>query len=1131
MRLLSSFWWRAGACLVVVASAWAQEELPPGATVRGKTSGIGDLPLVAETPLVVTVPADAADAVLRVKAGKDPKGVAIYLNTDVKGTPFEVDLRAKDFITPLTKKVWSDAYLEGYRGSSRFFTRPNPTFAKEDRIKLLAQSWESLPAASDHVTNVEFRRTETGVRIWFDGKFIQEQPLAGQLLNYEVRLPAGAELQAFRFQKKAPPDLLALPLQDYARPGAGPVEVTLTPEAKLPEGLPAKGGAWPEIALGGLGRLNSPADDLVTYAWQRSGLDALPEVCIFSVPLESYSWAHVLCAAEEDPAKARAFTLRLTRYGTSRGAAMADTVVRLPEPGATPDPDCRSVGTVKLGDKTVPLWLVRVPIKSGLITDLLTTDQRKSRNYPNPRYLDIEVLDPLDGVDETDAFPPSLGPTGRTYTPRSNPRGLQSAVHLLGISLERSPATLTVEANTPVNMFYAADAPEFKVTVKAVRDGAFTLAWDFADLDGKIAATGTKPLTFTGEKREETVTIPVQATNGWYATRWRLLSADGRAFIDHRSTFVMLSPDTRKAGFESAHGTWWFHWAHGGEPNIARVGPMLQRAGLRHTILPKTLPESLTAPYGVTAWNIGWFRSKNPDPVARLAEHEAFIREQLALYPSLDKILVGHESGAAGALFPSELWGDLPAAPDAEVEAKWRERIDYYTALAKLVRAKFPQLKLQFGNDGDSLKTTAGLLRRGFPREYIDLLATEDLGQTIITEKAIPGGLQSAWYLRETARVLGYPDIPPTACHEWMGRRDMMLGLGGQAEYYVRDVLHAKAYGFQTIAIGTVHDAGNGYYHTGWGAGGLCYRYPAMDPKPSYAAIATVTRVLDSAKFERAVPTGSLSAYVLEFRRGDEWIYATWVPRGRREVKLTFPAATDTTLVDLYGREKTSQQAEITLTASTAAQYLVTKSRLASVSAGRSWFPEDAPPQNPTMVDPLDSLASFLVQPASDKRLERLTGDYMPHRTQGKFEVREVEDSEKGKCLEVELKPAGDLWDVTHEYAVLKFKNPITAAGPFDNAGVWVKGNSGWGEIMWEFQDARGVSWLSQGVYMDWPGQIAINFDGWNFLRLPLRPDLNWRKDIKITGLVVTMPRKALYLTEMERVMELKVRVKDLSVF
>ena len=51
--------------------------------------------------------------------------------------------------------------------------------------------------------------------------------------------------------------------------------------------------------------------------------------------------------------------------------------------------------------------------------------------------------------------------------------------------------------------------------------------------------------------------------------------------------------------------------------------------------------------------------------------------------------------------------------------------------------------------------------------------------------------------------------------------------------------------------------------------------------------------------------------------------------------------------------------------------------------------------------------------------------------------------------------------------------------------GVWVKGNSGWGEIMWEMQDAKGATYLSQGIYMDWPGNISINFDGWNFLRLP----------------------------------------------
>jgi hypothetical protein len=84
---------------------------------------------------------------------------------------------------------------------------------------------------------------------------------------------------------------------------------------------------------------------------------------------------------------------------------------------------------------------------------------------------------------------------------------------------------------------------------------------------------------------------------------------------------------------------------------------------------------------------------------------------------------------------------------------------------------------------------------------------------------------------------------------------------------------------------------------------------------------------------------------------------------------------------------------------------------------------------------------------------------------------------------------------------------------------------------MWEMKNARGGTSFSQGVYMDWGGAIAMNFDGWNFIRLALPPGEDWRSNVQITGLVVTIPRKTLYVTEMVPVKQLSVRLKDLCLF
>jgi hypothetical protein len=138
-----------------------------------------------------------------------------------------------------------------------------------------------------------------------------------------------------------------------------------------------------------------------------------------------------------------------------------------------------------------------------------------------------------------------------------------------------------------------------------------------------------------------------------------------------------------------------------------------------------------------------------------------------------------------------------------------------------------------------------------------------------------------------------------------------------------------------------------------------------------------------------------------------------------------------------------------------------------------------------------------------------------------------------------------------NEYTFLNLKTPVPVPGRPATVGVWVKGNSGWGRVMWSFTDAEGKSWLSCGRggwgcdMLDWPGDISINFDGWCFLRFPVPqdpgdPDGQWLAKpwnhgtvaypIKLTGLAVEMTRKSLDLTEMAPATPV-VRLKDLCAY
>jgi hypothetical protein len=181
----------------------------------------------------------------------------------------------------------------------------------------------------------------------------------------------------------------------------------------------------------------------------------------------------------------------------------------------------------------------------------------------------------------------------------------------------------------------------------------------------------------------------------------------------------------------------------------------------------------------------------------------------------------------------------------------------------------------------------------GFPRELIDYLGNEATGQTFAPEKLVPHTSGGVWLMGETARTFGY-DIPLAGCFEFTSRAERDLGPQRHAEWYARDVLIGLAYRFPTVSPAGIEDVGNAYYDTPWGAAGLCQRSPLHYPKPAYVALATLTKVLDTVTLVRQMPSGSSSAYALEFERGTDRIYAVWTPRGECEMEFEFP--TDTTV-------------------------------------------------------------------------------------------------------------------------------------------------------------------------------------------------------------------------------------------
>lgn len=1120
----------------------------------------------ATNEIRVSLEGPASEATAWLRVGTNPAGVAVRLvwadgsNTllrfqaanTVSSRRFKEG--GKNVTVPVTL---TNACVEVAPLRLKLQVCPNPDGYPAARREELFLGWSNQPPASEWRFPVAIRSDAAGAEYWFDGRYAGRADRELPLKEVVFQPGPGAEAGDARLGTPVPglalPRYLPLDLSRVARPDAlAKVGTDLPATYFVTSGVPFRPvGGSNTLDVGQAKELTGGGMEVDPYL-ARTAFDAMPESLLVSVPLAQYTRAWVLCAAEDNPAKDPVLTARLTRFSTDgRGDAIADTTVWLPkEGGAAPGfaPAGSMTYSTTGGLKRVRLWKVGIPLKSGAIQDLIffkTNESYNAGRLTDRRYLDFELLGKL-------GTPLPQG--DQSHKPD---RQSVSAVRVFGITLERTPVEMEVRQTQVGNVFEGAEKPEIQVVLRPLEAGTFTLTWTVRDVDGKTVGEESKKLKLKAGG-EQVVTIPLsQKELGWYGLTLALEDAASRRLVEHPTSFALMAADTRRAGYESPYGTWWFGTAHRGTDDKAIGGPLLLKAGLRHTNFGwHKLTEADMAPWKVGAFQVPWlFRVGTGDVAAASAKYEQAVREYLVKFPHCDEADIFHES-YSGDTIPAELRDGKPAAMSAEQEKGAENRYAAASAATRVLREKFPQVKTVFGNSNPGASLVAEFFRKGYPRADIDYLGIEAAGQTFLPEKLTEYGTQAAWIIRETARKMGH-EIPVTCCYEWLYRNDRVLGHQQTAEWYVRDALIAHAYRFTHISMALLYDAGNCYYNSLWGGAGLCARYPLLNPKPAYVAYANLTRVLDDVRLIRRVPAGSLSLYALEFSRDAGRIYVLWTPRGLCRATLQFERDQKVTVVDLYGRRRvvSTKKRELSLEAGTAAQYLLAEAPVVSIAAGARSFPGQNP-EGWSVANPMNRGDEWELVSGKDDRLECPTNPCLPLRTAGTFTLKEADDAEKGRCLELELKPGAKVPDIVTEYTVLKLKTPVLLQGQPTTLGVWVKGNSGWGRIMWTFEDAAGKSWLSCGTpgwgcdILDWPGEISVNFDGWCLLQFPISrnspvmsnspggvegqwvvkngSDKKVVYPVKVTGLAVEMAGRALDLTEMTPVTPV-LRFRDLG--
>ncbi|MBT3380565.1 MAG: hypothetical protein HN742_10435 [Lentisphaerae bacterium] len=1108
------------------------------------------------------VPDTAANATTTLRCG--PKGLRVMLNWH-DGSGQQLAITPFDYAEGEQKL--KDAGLELSLGRVRYYVRPNlARYGKKVRERYLAK-WDELPPATAHRFPVTFRMAPGEVQLWMDGRYAGRILHPARLQQIAFEVPAGSAVGETRF---APPRHAPryLPLDISRLPAAASLPENAT--VKMTAGVPDGGGitrigdrsvpfVQPSSTWIDVGDTYRELDGSGVLA--RSAFDGLRDSALISVPAAQYVRAWVLCVVDDDPRKEPVLTARLTRFvdrggWSGRGRdAIADVSVTLPRSGEAPATGVVRAGTATVDGKTVPLWLAEVALPVGEIQDLLWQEEPVRGTLKIGPYLDFELLGKL----TASAHP--------FHDHRWKPDGTVSAVKVLGVTLEETPVELEVRQSQPGNIFHNDETPEIPVALRPARDGEYVLQWDIRDSDGQQVDSGRKLLALRVDAGEQQIVIPLrQPQLGWYGIRVSLQEGE-RRLVEYPAAFALLAPDTRQAGFESPYASWWFGAHHYGTSDEKIAGALLRKLGFRrthinHHVDKRRLSEKLLAPWMLTDAVLSCVVSRKqkgtPDE-----EIVASIRDHLERFPHAKYVLVFHEHSPWGYSQAPELVGqkqteELGAQRGIEsADSRW----EYATAAAKLIRQHFPDLKIIIGNSLGSSELIAEGLRRKFSETYADYVGIETVNRTVLPEKLCVAGAQCFWLLREIARVYGYR-WQVSSGYEYNYRLERLIGQDVQAKWYVRDTLLALAYRAPYISTALLYDAGNKYQNSFWGGSGLCRRYPLLHPKKAYVAVSVLTRALDRAQYKRKLSTGSLSVYALEFERPDtQMVYAIWTSRGDCELTLELPDGTGVEVIDMYGRsgQRTAGRRGLTVNAGTAPQYVTSPVAIQNVVRGKRSYPPDdlfpLPPDEFRVVNAMDDLTQWTLQAGVDPLLEGADG-LIPHRTLGDYVLRGAQDDEKADCLELELRANEKLPALMNEYTVLRLKEPVTLPGEPATVGLWVKGNSGWGQVFWEIEDAAGVRRVSCGTRVhnadvhDYDGRVSVNFDGWHFLSFPITgkspiPDLStgsvpnlWNTSdpergvsypIKVTGIAVALPPQALHLTEMERVRQV-LRFRDLSV-
>jgi hypothetical protein len=416
---------------------------------------------------------------------------------------------------------------------------------------------------------------------------------------------------------------------------------------------------------------------------------------------------------------------------------------------------------------------------------------------------------------------------------------------------------------------------------------------------------------------------------------------------------------------------------------------------------------------------------------------------------------------------------------------------------AEGIRKNWPGLKILVPW-GDPLFVVP-LLRAGLDKEHVagsglDICGFERLPEQQLTQIS----LNRLYVLKKEFAKAGIPNPRLQFCEGiFVPTEPGAVSWREQMDIYNRWSLISLAYGVDRFYSGWfAFDCGSYYGAEHYGGCGIQRRIPYCDPKPGYAAFATMTDKLAGSRFIEWLPTGSLNAYCLHFQGPNGSVYSLWTLRGRRPVTLALAADGTVAVTDAMNNTRKIKSAgkTVTLPLDSSVVYVTTTEPLQGVRAGPSTHADAVPaPSARPVADLADGTWSYARQalPVYESNTLGIV------RYHGQLSASFITDPEQGKVLVSVLESNNTDRGLMPIYDTLAPAHPVRLEGAPAAIGLWVRGAGDWGRVVYVLRDAKGERWISVGSANDYNcddihSWSSFNFDGWRYLRFELPGHLGY---------------------------------------